>query len=199
MYGYLVPAKRWRTRQEQMLGLAVMRLETGDTGPNRLERRMRRTGVDRLLEREPTVMLWRERAPECCRLLLERAGITPGQATVEFFCRSPLPVSSILPFLPHVKHISLSAPNDDALAWTLQREFGVAAQRGAGDLAVCYSPARRSLSLPLYEPQPRVAGLELWAPGLVLPPDCPTQGAIAALVSRGRLEGTEVKIRANFS
>lgn len=199
MYGYMVPAKRWQTKEERVLGMPLVRLEVSKTALRKLDRQLKRARVDRLLEQEPTLGLWRARAVECCLLLLEGKGLLPTRSSVEFFSCSPLSPAPILPFLPHVKTISLSAPNGDELAWTLQREYGVAARLGAGDISVCFSPARRSLALPLYEPQPAVPGLELWAQGLDLPPDCPTQGAIAALVSRGKLEQNAVKIRANFS
>lgn len=199
MYGYLAPGKRNKTVVNAVLGMPLARLEVTPRGKKRLRRRMERQGVRRLLEDVATLPLWKARAVEASTLLLFANGIDPSGATVEFFSNAPIPLSFLLPFIPRVRTLSLSAPVSDELLWTLQREYGLSLRHTAGDLTVCFSPAERALILPLYEPVPDIPGLELKAEGLCLPEGCPTEPAIAVLAGQGRLEPKDIKIHSKSS
>lgn len=219
MYAYFVPTghRKLRLWQETVLGMPLLRVELpARVTPRRqrtLERCLARCRVHRVLnlpqgwraESLPplneTRPLWHQKALELSLRLLEQQGLRPAEATVEV-CGDRFTQQQrqfILALLPRVRALTLSLPVDEAFLWHLQREYGVCPLSGPGDLAVCFSPAARKMTLPLWAPRPGVAGLRLTARLEERSEDCPEEPLLSALVQQGRLGAEQIKICTNFS
>lgn len=143
----------------------------------------------------PTRRLWQASAGPCALLQLALLGIPPERATVELCAaRADGPVRAAAEYLlPRVRALSLSFPGCDGYGWALQRRCGISVRSGAGDLALCFSPApARSAQLALFDPRPAPPGLTLRAPGIFPPDGCPALPFFAHLERAGLLSARDL-------
>jgi len=149
----------------------------------------------------PTRRLWRQKAEEAALFLLEREGVAPSRATVEFcgdrFSRDV--EALILSLVRHIRTVSLALPAPEAFLWRLQRDYGVSPQTGPGDVSLCFSPVPRRCAIPLWQARPQVAGACLRCPGPEYPEGCPVLPLLAALEEQGRIGAEQIQICADFS
>ena len=148
-----------------------------------------------------TRSLWIAKAADAAALALEHRGIAPHRAKVELYSDrfGPQEAQLIGKLLPRFRDITLSLPVSERYLWQLQQQCGVTPSAGAGDLSLCLAPVQRDRSLELWFRQPRPHGLELTADEVEIPPGCPAQPLLAALVEQGRILETEIEIRLNFA
>lgn len=148
-----------------------------------------------------TRSLWTAKAADAAALILEHRGRPPQQAKVELYSDrfGPREAQLIGRLLPRFRDLTLSLPVPEEYLWLLQQQYGVTPSAGAGDLSLCLAPAERAHSLDLWFRQPQPRGLEWTAAEVEVPPDCPAQPLLAALVEQGRASEEEIEIRLNFS
>lgn len=148
-----------------------------------------------------TRSLWIAKAADAAALTLEHRGCPPRRAKVELYsdCFGSREARLTDELLLRFRELTLSMPVPEGYLWRLQQRHGVTSSAGEGDLSLCLSPVRREHSLELWFRQPQPPGLELTAAGVEVPPGCPVQPLLAALVEQGRAAETEIEIRLNFS
>lgn len=223
LLGQLVvtPGGRGKAAAGRLYGLNVLRAETnpeGLWGERRLRRAGRalyRGGAVRVLA--PALLLprlagfglrlvdpegfVRAQAVPLALAALERKGVPPGQATVALrgMRADRDMVRAAQALCPQVRRLIIDTPRggEELAAW-LRREFGapVLPPGERGQVAVRFQegpPLEEEVSLELYGPRPRLAGLRLSAPGLERE-DREDLPLLAALWEGGRLGQKDIKI-----
>lgn len=223
MLGQLIMTPRGRGRPEavRLYGLPILRSETdrsGFWGNHRLRRAgraLRRAGVVRVLAPgdllplleglglrrvDPAPFVRAQSAP-LALTALERLGLAPDRSAVALrglrADRDMIRTAEEL--CPKVRGLIIDAPRGGReLALRLRREYGIPilpeGERGQAALifqAGC--PRREEVSLELFGPLPRLAGLTLTVPGLE-EGDREDLSLLTALWEGGRLRPEDVKI-----
>lgn len=217
----LTPNGRGKPEAVKLYGLTVLRAEvdrSGFWGERRLRRAgraLRRSGVGRALVPEELLPLLEElglrrvdpepllRAQSSALALaaLERRGLAPDRAAVALrglradrdFIRAAEELC------PKVRGLVIDAPRGGReLACWLRREYGVPVlpEGEQGQAALVFQagcPRREEVSLELFGPRPRLAGLTLTVPGLE-EGDREDLSLLAALWEGGRLRPEDIKI-----
>lgn len=223
MLGQLILTPRGRGRPEvvRLYGLPVLRAEvdrSGFWGERRLRRAGRalcRSGILRVLASEDLLPLLndlglrrvdpepfvRAQSVPLALELLERQGLAPERATVALrglrADRDLLRTAEAL--CPKVRSLIIDAPRGGReLARRLRREYGVPilpeGERGQAALVFQEGcPRREEVSLELFGPRPRLAGLTLTVPRLE-DGDREDLPLLAALWEGGRLRPEDIKI-----
>ena len=217
----LTPRGRGKTEKCRLYGLPVLRAEvdrSGFWGERRLRRAaraLRRDGVGRVLAPGDLLPLLKElglrrvdpepllRAQSAALALaaLERRGLAPDRAVVALrgtrADRDLLRAAEEL--CPKVRGLVIDAARGGReLARWLRREYGVPIlpEGEQGQAALVFQagcPRREEVSLELFGPRPRLAGLTLTAPGLE-EGDREDLSLLAALWEGGRLRPEDIKI-----
>lgn len=217
----LTPHGRGRTEGCSLYGLPILRTEvdhSGLWGERRLRRAgraLRRKGVGRVLAPEELLPLLealglrrvnpapfvRAQSATLALAALERQGQAPDRAVVALrglrADRDFLRTAEAL--CPKVRGLVIDAPRGGReLARRLRREYGVPIlpERERGQAALIFQagcPRREEVSLELFGPRPRLAGLTLTAPGLE-EGDREDLSLLAALWEGGRLRPEDIKI-----
>lgn len=219
MYAYFVSGSHRRTRfiEEAVLGMPLLRIELPIYLTKRSEKtiakKLKQFGVHRLLTMPPfsdlsllppcmeTRSLWKKHAVDATLELLKQRSFAPNRSIVELVddCFSSSVRQLTLELVPLVEHISLSMPVPESFAWQLQREHGIAPLSCPGTASICFTPAQRSLILPLWMEQPSVSNLSLFLPDLELPDRCPALPLLSALAQQGRIDPKQLEICADFT
>lgn len=216
MTGYLVWREgSWCIRyyEEEICGVPLWRAELpASSSPSRRQRLMqraastlRRHGVTRFLG-EPlcgipgisTGPLWRAMAAPAALSLLDAHHIPHARAFValrgERVDRSIITCCTAL--APQVRGLALEIPDSDALAWRLQRQFGLPILASGGDLTLCFSGVPDGIDLRGDTPCPE--GLRLLCPAQTLPEDCPQTPLLAYLLEQGAIHLSDLAVSAEF-